>query len=153
MIVADLAAVARAQGDRTIFSELSWAIPDGARIGLIGANGTGKSTLLRTIAGVEPPDAGTVSRARGVRVAYLEQEQAPRGDRTVLEELLAARPDLAAIEEGLGDVARRLADPAAAADLPLLESILAEQDDLLHRFEQAGGPRLRNRAERIALAA
>lgn len=147
MIVADLAEVARAQGDRTIFSGLSWAVPDGARIGLIGANGTGKSTLLRTIAGVEPPDGGTVSRARGVRVAYLEQEQAPRADRTVLEELLAARPDLTAIEEGLSGIARRLADPAAAADLPLLGAILAEQEDLLHRFEQAGGPRLRNRAE------
>ena len=147
MIVADLAGVTRAHGDRTIFAGLSWAVAENARIGLIGANGTGKSTLLRTIAGVEPPDAGTVARAGGVRVAYLEQEQAPRADRTVLEELLGARPDIAAIEEALGDIARRLADPAASADLTVLEGILAEQEVQLHRFEQAGGPRLRNRAE------
>ncbi len=147
MILVDLAGVTRAHGDRRIFAEMSWAVADGARIGLIGANGTGKSTLLRTIAGVEPPDAGTVTRSRGLRIAYLEQEQAPRADRTVLEELLAARPDLTAIEEGLAQVGRRLADPAVSGDLELLEGILAEQDDLLHRFEQAGGPRLRNRAE------
>ena len=147
MIVADLAGVTRAHGDRAIFEGVTWAVEDGARIGLIGANGTGKSTLLRTIAGVEPPDGGTVTRARGVRVAYLEQEQTPRADRTVLEELLAARPDLAAIEDGLSGIARRLADPAASGDLVVLETILAEQQTLLDRFEQAGGPRLRNRAE------
>ena len=96
---------------------------------------------------MEPPDGGTATRARGVRVAYLEQEQTPRADRTVLEELLAARPDLAAIEDGLSGIARRLADPAASGDLVILETILAEQQTLLDRFEQAGGPRLRNRAE------
>ena len=89
MILVDLAGVTRAHGDRTIFAEMSWAVADGARIGLIGANGTGKSTLLRTIAGVEPPDAGTVTRSRGLRIAYLEQEQAPRADRTVLEATLS----------------------------------------------------------------
>jgi len=149
MIVADLASVTRAHGDRTVFSGLSWAVTEGARIGLIGANGTGKSTLLRTIAGVEPPDAGTVTRARGVRVAYLEQEQRPRADRTVLEELLAARPDLAAIEEELARVGRLLGDPAVSGDLAVLEEVLAEQNALLHRFDQAGGPRLRNRAESL----
>jgi len=147
MIVADLAGVARAHGDRTIFSGITWAIPEGARIGLIGANGTGKSTLLRTIAGVDAPDAGTVTRARGVRVAHLEQEQRPRVERAVLEELLAARPDLVAIEEALARIGRRLGDPAVSGDLGVLEAVLAEQDALLHRFEQVGGPRLRNRAE------
>ena len=147
MIVADLTGVTRAHGDRTIFSGITWAIAEGARIGLIGANGTGKSTLLRTIAGVDAPDAGTVARARGVRVAYLEQEQRPRAERTVLEELLAARPDLVAIEEALATIGRRLGDPAVSGDLGVLEAVLAEQDALLHRFDQAGGPRLRNRAE------
>ena len=147
MIVADLAGVTRAHGDRTIFSGITWAIAEGARIGLIGANGTGKSTLLRTIAGVDAPDAGTVTRARGVRVSYLEQEQRPRADRTVLEELFAARPDLLAIEEALARIDRRLGDGAVNGDLAILEGVLAEQDVLLHRFEQAGGPRLRNRAE------
>ncbi|MDP9246072.1 MAG: ATP-binding cassette domain-containing protein [Chloroflexota bacterium] len=146
MIVTDLAAVTRAHGDRTIFADLSWTIEDGARIGLIGPNGSGKSTLLRTIAGVELPEAGLVTRPRGLRIAYLTQEQPPT-DVPVIATLLAARPDLAAIERDLGLVGARLADPAVSGDMARLTEALDAQDRLLHAFERAGGPRLRNRVE------
>src|SRR5258708_33864288 len=78
MILGDLAAVTRAHGDRTIFADLAWTIEEGARIGLIGPNGTGKSTLLRTIAGVEPPEGGVVTRRRDLPVAYLTPDPEPR---------------------------------------------------------------------------
>src|SRR5438876_4096611 len=108
MIVTDLASVTRAHGDRTIFADLSWTIEDRARVGLIGPNGSGKSTLLRTIAGLELPEAGLVTRPRDLRIAYLEQEQAP-SDVPVLAALLAARPDLAGIERDLLSLGQRLA--------------------------------------------
>ena len=146
MIVTDLAHVTRAHGDRTIFADLSWTIEDRARIGLIGPNGSGKSTLLRTIAGLEPPEGGLVTRPRDLRIAYLEQEQAP-SDVPVMAALLGARPDLARIERDLVAVGGRLADPAVAADMGALTGALEVQERLLHAFEQAGGPRLRNRAE------
>jgi len=146
MIVTDLAHVTRAHGDRTILADLSWTIEDRARIGLIGPNGSGKSTLLRTIAGLEPPEGGLVTRPRDLRIAYLEQEQAP-SDVPVMAALLAARPDLARIERDLAAVGARLADPEVAADMAALTGALEVQERLLHAFEQAGGPRLRNRAE------
>jgi ATP-binding cassette subfamily F protein 3 len=146
MIVIDLAAVTRAHGDRTIFADLSWTIEDRARIGLIGPNGSGKSTLLRTIAGVEPPEGGVVTRRRDLRIAYLTQEQEPT-DVPVISVLLAARPDLAVIERDLATVGERLAESAAIGDMAHLTRALDEQERLLHAFEQAGGPRLRNRAE------
>jgi ATP-binding cassette, subfamily F, member 3 len=146
VIVTDLAAVTRAHGDRTIFAELSWTIEDRARIGLIGPNGSGKSTLLRTIAGLEPPEGGLVTRPRHLRIAYLRQEQEP-SDVPVMAMLLGARSDLATIERDLTAVGQRLADPAVTADMPRLETTLEEQERLLHAFDRAGGPRLRNRAE------
>jgi len=146
MIVTDLAHVTRAHGDRTILADLSWTIEDRARIGLIGPNGSGKSTLLRTIAGLEPPEGGLVTRPRDLRIAYLEQEQAP-SDVPVMAALLAARPDLARIERDLAAVGARLADPEVAADMGTLTEALEVHERLLHAFEQAGGPRLRNRAE------
>ena len=146
MIVTDLASVTRAHGDRTIFADLSWTIEDRARVGLIGPNGSGKSTLLRTIAGLELPEAGLVTRPRDLRIAYLEQEQAP-SDVPVLAALLAARPDLAGIERDLLSIGQRLAQPAVSGDMVLLQQALEEQERLLHAFELAGGPRLRNRAE------
>jgi ATP-binding cassette subfamily F protein 3 len=146
VIVTDLAAVTRAHGDRAIFTDLSWAIEERARIGLIGPNGSGKSTLLRTIAGVEPPEGGIVTRPRDLRIAYLAQEQEPT-DIPVMATLLGARPDLAGIERDLGTVGQRLAEPAVTGDMTQLTRTLDEQERLLHAFDRAGGPRLRNRAE------
>jgi ATP-binding cassette subfamily F protein 3 len=145
MIVTDLASVTRAHGDRTIFADLSWTIDGHARIGLIGPNGSGKSTLLRTIAGLELPEAGLVTRPRDLRIAYLAQEQEP-SEVTVMATLLGARPDLAAIERDLAAVGRRLADPAVSGDMTKLGAAIEDQERLLHGFERAGGPRLRNRA-------
>ena len=145
MIVTDLAGVTRAHGDRTIFADLSWTIEAHARIGLIGPNGTGKSTLLRTIAGLELPEGGLVTRPRDLRIAYLAQEQEP-SDTTVMAALLGARPDLAAIERDLAAIEQRLADPAISRDMARLGAALEDQERLLHGFERAGGPRLRNRA-------
>ena len=146
MIVTDLAGVTRAHGERTIFADLSWTIENGARIGLIGPNGSGKSTLLRTIAGLEAPEAGVVTRPRDLRLAYLAQEQELSAV-PVMATLLGAHPDLAGIERDLADVAQQLGDPAISGDMAALGVTLERQERLLHRFEQAGGPRLRNRAE------
>ena len=146
MILADLASVTRAHGDRTIFADLSWTIDERARVGLIGPNGSGKSTLLRTIAGAELPEGGLVTRRRDLRIAHLTQEQQPT-EVPVMATLLGARPDVAAIERDLLSVGKRLAEPAVAHDMDLLTRTLETQERLLHAFAQAGGPRLRNRAE------
>src|SRR5436190_1644891 len=94
MIIADINNLARIHGGRTIFSSLSWTIQDGEKIGLVGPNGIGKSTLLRTLAGLEPADAGALTLRRGTRVAYLPQEYAGEPTLAVLDELLAALADL-----------------------------------------------------------
>lgn len=149
MIVADLANVTRSHGDRVIFADLSWSIDAGARIGLIGPNGIGKSTLLRAIGGLDVPDGGVVTRPRGTRVAYLAQDSAADPERTALASLLEARPDLAAIENDLAKIVDRLSDPTVTGDPGTLERVLAEQQALLDRFEHAGGPRIRDRSERL----
>jgi len=73
-VLVDLQQVSVRRSDRALFEDLSLAVTDGERVGLVGINGTGKSTLLRVIAGREEPDDGRVLRGRGVRVGYLEQE-------------------------------------------------------------------------------
>src|SRR2546427_9557873 len=98
MIIADLNNIARTHGGRTIFNSLSWTIQDDEKIGLVGPNGIGKSTLLRALTGLEPPDAGAVTLRRGARVAYLPQEYSGEPGRNVLDELLSARDDPAGLE-------------------------------------------------------
>jgi ABC transport system ATP-binding/permease protein len=73
-VLVDLQKVTVRRSDRALFESLSLTISSGERVGIVGINGTGKSTLLKVIAGVEPPDEGKVLRARGAEVAYLAQE-------------------------------------------------------------------------------
>jgi ATP-binding cassette subfamily F protein uup len=79
-VLVDLEGVSVRHGDRTLFDGLSMTVTDGDRVGVVGINGTGKSTLLRVLAGVDQPDEGDVRRGRAIRVGYLEQDPAlPQG--------------------------------------------------------------------------
>jgi len=149
VIIAALNDSSRSQGGRVIFAGLSWTIQDGEKIGLVGPNGVGKSTLLRLLAGVEAPDTGALSLRRAARVAYLAQEYAGDPQRAVLAELLAAREDLAALDRQIHAAEAGLAEPAVMADLELLARVLADYEHLLARFEALGGRALQTRAEEL----
>lgn len=63
----------KSYGDRMLFADVTFGINQGDKIGLIAKNGTGKTTMLRIIAGIESPDSGTVTRRSGLKVALVEQ--------------------------------------------------------------------------------
>ena len=65
--------VAKSLGGRTLFSDINFTLPPGARLGLLGRNGTGKTTLLKIVRGEIAPDSGTVERADGLRIVYFDQ--------------------------------------------------------------------------------
>src|ERR1044071_3660916 len=110
MIIADINNLTRQHGGRTIFTSLSWTIQGGEKSALVGPNGIGKSTLLPPLAGLEPPDAGTVVLRRGARVAYLPQEYTGEPGRRVLDELLAARADLYDLETRIAAAEARMGE-------------------------------------------
>lgn len=102
-------------GERRVLSDVSLTVPPGARIGLIGENGVGKSTLLRVLAGAETPDSGVLSRPR--RVGFLWQEVRFRPEDTLAALMEDALAEVRAIERELEAASHALAsdDPAAAA--------------------------------------
>ena len=79
---------------RPLFEQATAAIPDGHKVGLVGRNGTGKTTLLRLISGELHPDDGSISYPKNARLAHVSQE-APGGPETLLETVLAAHTELA----------------------------------------------------------
>jgi ABC transport system ATP-binding/permease protein len=101
-VLVDLQDVAVRRVDRVLFEGLSLTVSDGDRIGVVGINGTGKSTLLRVVAGVDQPDEGVVRRGRGTRVGFLEQRpELPPG--TVAEAVGEGWEAMAALERlGMG---------------------------------------------------
>lgn len=86
--VIDVNAVRKSYGDRLLFDGLSFSVPKGSIVGIIGANGRGKSTLLRLITGAETPDAGRVELGETVQLAYVDQSREDLdGGKTVWEEI------------------------------------------------------------------
>lgn len=77
----------KSYGEKMLFQEITFGIEEGDKIGVIGVNGTGKSTLLKLIAGVETPDSGTITKVNGMRIGYLPQEPVFEKDVTVLEQV------------------------------------------------------------------
>ena len=150
MALVSLNAVRKSFGSRTVLDGLDFAIEPGARVGVVGSNGSGKSTMLKLIAGLEEPDAGTSVRRRGIVVSFLPQH--PLGDgRNALETVRAARPDLDELDRDLHRVAEQLAAPELAADLDRMARVLRRQEELVERWEAAGGPSIDGRARAMLL--
>jgi ATP-binding cassette, subfamily F, member 3 len=93
MSLLQLRGIVKTFGSRTILDGLDFDVEARARIGMIGPNGGGKTTLMRILAGLEEPDAGEATQRRGLRLAYLAQ-QVEGDSRTSLETVLTARPDV-----------------------------------------------------------
>ena len=139
-----LEGVSKVYGDRVLFRDVTWQLSGRERIGLVGPNGIGKTTLCRILVGLDPPDTGRVSRARETTVGYLPQEAAGEARGSVLGEALAGFPEVWEIERQLEAVAAHLHE---AAD----ETLTARYGDLQHRFEALGGYRLETEA-RVVLS-
>jgi ATPase subunit of ABC transporter with duplicated ATPase domains len=129
-----LAGVGKHHGAQVVLEQVTLTIGPKARFGLVGPNGVGKTTLLRLVAGLEQPDAGTVARApEGLTVGYLAQERSPQGGVSVLESL-ARQTGIEDAERELEETARALAAGRSAEDgyaaaLERLVSLGAESFD------------------------
>ena len=80
--------VSKSYTERMLFDDVSLGINEGDRIGIIGINGTGKSTFLKILAGLEEPDAGTVIKGKDVRIAYLPQNPVFSDEKTLLQNIV-----------------------------------------------------------------
>ena len=133
-------------GSRTIFDGLTFTISEGERVGLVGVNGSGKSSLMRILARAGEPDRGEVQLRRGALVTYLPQEPAFPEGATVASELEVARAPLRAALAAHAALAERLAaerDPAAH------DWLLAELAAASDRVEHLGGWDTAHEARRL----
>lgn len=89
----NLEKVSKSYGVRPLLSEVSLGIARGQRIGIVGRNGDGKTTLLEVMSGIEEPDTGRVSRSRGLEIGYLHQGDELVDSHTVREAVLAGREE------------------------------------------------------------
>lgn len=92
--------VTKSYGDKILFQDASFGMEDQDKVGIIGVNGTGKSTFMRVIAGLEPPDSGKISIGNRIRVRYLAQNPEFDPDKTVLQQVFEGDlPEMKAVRE------------------------------------------------------
>jgi len=100
--------ISKSYGEKVLFDEASFGMEDQDKIGVVGVNGTGKSTFLKVIAGIEQPDSGQVVKSSGMRIRYLAQNPDFDPELTVLQQLLHGEGDELAAARAYSETALKL---------------------------------------------
>ncbi len=137
MILLSLQGVAKSFGANEVLRDASLVLQDGQRMGLVGVNGCGKSTLMKIIAGVESSDGGTITMQKGLRLGYLAQQGEVAEGRTVLEELESVFEPVVEMEKQLRRMEEQMAE--CGDDMTRLSRLGSQYDALTLEFERRNG--------------
>jgi ATP-binding cassette subfamily F protein 3 len=116
-------------GPKILFENVDWLVTPNERVGIVGSNGTGKSSLLKVLAGIEGLDSGSIAAQKGVTMGYLPQEGLTLSGRSVFAECMTVFASLRALEEEQEQLAHRM------AELDPEGSEYAQVADRFHRAE------------------
>ncbi|HEY9753610.1 MAG TPA: ABC-F family ATP-binding cassette domain-containing protein [Oculatellaceae cyanobacterium] len=128
-----------------ILKEVTWELKTGDRIGLVGANGAGKTTQFRIIMGEVEPTTGDVIRNSGTKLAYLTQEFEMDQELTIRDEMSRAFAECHAVKEALHAVHLKM----ETATPEELEKLLYKMDNLQHEYEHKGGYKIDMKVDKL----
>src|SRR5882762_9690667 len=130
-------------GSRIIIEDATWHIQPGERIGLIGYNGTGKSTLLKLLVGEYQPSAGTVERSRNTSIGYLHQDLLSFDTNdSILDVAIGAFEKVKQLEKEIDELGNEL-------EQTLDEKTLIIYSDYLHKLDVLGGYNIHHKTEEL----
>lgn len=139
MILLQANQVARLFGDEVLFQNIQLEVQDRSRIALVGRNGTGKSTLLKILAGIEEADQGTISKTKDLTMGYLDQHTGLESTKTIWEEMLTVFEPIQKMERRLRELENQISDVTVQENVKLYEQVLNEYDRLQHKFNDLNG--------------
>ena len=129
--------VLRRFGADVLFHNINLQVVDHARVALVGRNGAGKTTLLKMIAGITQPDEGTITKAKGLSIGYLAQDQGLDSQNSIWAELDTVFGSLHQMEAEIHHLEGQLATVDSTTDR--YQEILRDYDRLQEQFQEAGG--------------
>jgi ATPase subunit of ABC transporter with duplicated ATPase domains len=141
-----LSGVFKQYGRQILFVDASFQLNDGEKVGLVGPNGSGKTTVFRLITGAEHADDGEVSVPKKLSIGYFRQEIDTMSGRPVLDEAIAGSGRLGDLHHELIDLEHALADPARADEM---EKVLERFGEVQSEYQTHGGYELEARAREI----
>src|SRR6185312_2716186 len=133
-------------GNQVLFVDASFQLNPGEKVGLVGPNGSGKTTVFRMIVGEESPDDGEVSVPRKLTIGYFRQDVEEMSGRSVIDEAIAGSGRVGDLHHELEALNHAMADPARAADL---DRILARFGEVQEEYEHLGGYALESQAREV----
>ena len=137
-------------GGTELFSEITFKLDSGDRIGLIGKNGAGKSTLLKIIAKEIECDSGTMAFEKNTSIGFLKQDIEFLNGKTILEEAYSAFEEIKRIEFKLNEINKQLTE-RTDYESEAYHTILHELDDLTHLYQVLGGYNYQGETEKILM--
>ena len=133
IIMIQLSGAGKRFGHKDLFMNVDWLITPEDRIGLVGANGTGKTTILKILGGYEPLDYGTRQAAKGATCGYLPQDGLSMTGRTVFAECLSVFDNLKQMEVEMESLTRRMSELGELGEHASIE--FTDVADRYHRIE------------------
>ena len=137
MIILSAQNIAKSFGVNAVLKDVSLTIQQGDRIGLVGVNGCGKSTLMKILAGLDSQDAGEIAMVRGTRIGYLAQQDMVTSGASVWAELEKVYEPVFEMERRLRDLEAEMA--VSHENESKFAQLSSEYDKLMRRFEDADG--------------
>ncbi len=141
-----LTKISKQHGSQILFSNASLQILPGTRIGLVGANGTGKTTIFRLITGEEEADGGEISCAKKIKIGYFSQDVGEMAGGSALQEVMSAASDVVMLGERMKEMEAAMAEPM---DETAMEILLKDYGDAAEEFENRGGYDLETHAQTV----
>jgi ATPase subunit of ABC transporter with duplicated ATPase domains len=141
-----LDSISKNHGQQILFMDASASVNRGEKIGLVGPNGSGKTTVFRLIVGEEQPDNGAVMLDSGLTVGYFSQDVGDMRGRSVLEETTAGAGEVSEVAHELHLLESAMSDPSRADEL---ERLVERFGEVQARFDELGGYGLEARAQEI----
>jgi ATP-binding cassette subfamily F protein 3 len=138
--------VSKSYAKQDLLEACSFQINQGERLGLIGANGSGKSTVFRLLLGLEHPDQGQISVPKHLRMGYLPQDVLQFHGKTVLAQVMDVAEEVQSIEEELSAVSKQLQQPQPESEMA---KAAQRQSRLLEEYQRLGGYELEAKARKV----
>ncbi len=138
--------ISKQYGRQILFVDASFQLNPGEKVGLVGPNGSGKTTIFRMIIGEEVPDEGEIAVPKKLSIGYFRQDVEEMAGRSVLDEVTAGSGRVGDLHHELDELNHAMSDPERAGDM---DTILARFGEVQEEYEHLGGYALESRTREV----
>ncbi|WP_250675017.1 ABC-F family ATP-binding cassette domain-containing protein [Paraclostridium ghonii] len=139
MIVLSCNNLNKSFGIDTVLENISFTVNEGDKVGIIGVNGTGKTTLFKILSGIYGYDSGDIYLGKGVEIGYLEQNTNFQSEKTIYEEVLEVFSHLIDMENYIRDLEIKIAEEGSNPNSKILDKLMNEYSQKLELFSELNG--------------